>query len=352
MSKTALDTLLEAAILAPSGDNTQPFRFTVDRKQWTISVDVDPARDPSPMNAGQRMAQIALGAAIENMVRTAERNAWCLQLQEATNEGLLQLHLEPTPDIGTIDPLIHARVTNRKVYRGGEISNECLALLESAANGFDGAQGYWITDRPRLEKLCKLIARADALILGTKPIRDAFLAKVRFDQPVNATVDEGLSLGSLEVSAFERLMLRVMKYMPDEVLRLMGARRVFSQAANKLASSAAGMFLVTASDHSASCLRCVGRLWQRAWLAMTEQGLAEQPMMSLLVLQNVRDSATSAGVLSIKDKDAAEAILSEFETFVASFSVGRPSVLMRFGNSPPPACRVGRLPPRKLTIEI
>ena len=54
MQPSALDTLLEAAILAPSGDNTQPWRFAVDRERWTIAVDVDPTRDPSPMNAGQR----------------------------------------------------------------------------------------------------------------------------------------------------------------------------------------------------------------------------------------------------------------------------------------------------------
>ena len=33
---TALDTLLQAAILAPSGDNTQPWRFRVDREGQSI----------------------------------------------------------------------------------------------------------------------------------------------------------------------------------------------------------------------------------------------------------------------------------------------------------------------------
>jgi nitroreductase len=56
-----LDTLLARAVRAPSGTNTQPWRFVVDDEARTIALDLDPARDPSPMNAGQRMARIALG---------------------------------------------------------------------------------------------------------------------------------------------------------------------------------------------------------------------------------------------------------------------------------------------------
>ena len=70
MDKTAIDTLLEAGVLAPSGDNLQPWKFTFDRASRSILLDVDPKRDTSPMNAGQRMSRISLGAVLENVVRT------------------------------------------------------------------------------------------------------------------------------------------------------------------------------------------------------------------------------------------------------------------------------------------
>src|SRR5437588_12772428 len=69
-----IEALMTAAVRAPSGDNTQPWRFSVDSGRGRIAIDVDPARDPSPMNAGQRMSRIAVGAALENMLRTLDKN--------------------------------------------------------------------------------------------------------------------------------------------------------------------------------------------------------------------------------------------------------------------------------------
>jgi hypothetical protein len=340
---SALDTLLAAAVLAPSGDNTQPWRFAVDRETWTILIDVDPKRDESPMNAGQRMAWIAIGAAIENMVHTAEVNGWQYQLTETTGDRPVQFRLQPTTDCGTVDPLLRARATNRKVYKGRELSAACIAALQADTVAIDAISAHWITDTSVLTQISKFIARADALILGTKPIRDAFLAKVRFDQPANAIVDEGLSLGSLEVSAVERSMLGWMRYVPDGPLRLLGGRRVFANAAKKLAMSSAGLCMIAGPDDSLASKIPVGRVWQQAWLALTKQQLACQPMMSLLVLQNIRDHASNELLEAVGKVDSLR-LLDEFLEFCHGMSLPLAHALMRFGEADQPTTVTGRLP--------
>src|SRR5262249_47838431 len=50
-------TLLAAACRAPSGDNRQPWRFEIDETEMRLTLQLDPNRDPSPMNAGQRMSR-------------------------------------------------------------------------------------------------------------------------------------------------------------------------------------------------------------------------------------------------------------------------------------------------------
>jgi len=70
-SAATLESLVAAALRAPSGDNTQPWRFQIDPRTGRVSLFLDESRDPSPMNAGQRMARIALGAAFENLLRAA-----------------------------------------------------------------------------------------------------------------------------------------------------------------------------------------------------------------------------------------------------------------------------------------
>ena len=69
-----LDFLIGQAILAPSGDNVQPWTFHADSDAGKIVVRVDEPRDTSPMNAGQRMSRIAVGAAVENIVHSAAMN--------------------------------------------------------------------------------------------------------------------------------------------------------------------------------------------------------------------------------------------------------------------------------------
>jgi uncharacterized protein YjeT (DUF2065 family) len=339
---SALDTLLEAAILAPSGDNTQPWRFTVDRDNWAITMDVDPARDPSPMNAGQMMARIAVGAAVENMVRTAEQNRWNFDLEGENGDGPVTLRLGSHSAAGLIDPLILSRVTNRRIYQRCEISDEQLRKLREDTGEFGGVGAIWITDRQKLDQLSSLIARADALILSTKPIRDAFLAKVRFDQPANAIVKEGLSLGCLEVSRFEQRMLKAMKYVPDGVLRTLGGRRVFAGVAKKLVDSASGICLIGADNESYSGRLAAGRLWQRAWLAVTGQGFAAQPMMSLCVLQNIRDNHPAELIDQVGGRDAAK-LLKDFKDWLVPFDTSDVATLMRWGYAPSPTTRTGRI---------
>ena len=50
----SLFAILTAAGRAPSGDNTQPWRFVVNSDSGTIALEEDASRDPSPMNAGRR----------------------------------------------------------------------------------------------------------------------------------------------------------------------------------------------------------------------------------------------------------------------------------------------------------
>ncbi len=349
-NKTALDTLLQAAVLAPSGDNTQPWRFLVDRTSGSIGLDVDPARDPSPMNAGQRMARISLGAALENMVQTAERNHWPYEIDETPPGALTRLSVPADATMGTIDPVLALRATNRRRYDGQPLPRETIKQLSDAAGSFASTDTVLISDPDQMVRLVRLIGRADALMLGTKAIRNAFLAKVRFDAAPTAEVTEGLSLGSLEVSLSDRLSLRLMRYLPppDGLMRLMGARRIFTRVATKLASSAAGICLITTSRDDAQGDIDVGRAWQRIWLRMTQEQLACQPMMSLLVLRNIIQMG-DVSLFGARDFDAAKTLLQEFDAQTSKLAGGRPAVLMRFGTAAPPTARVRRLPPADST---
>ena len=98
--ETVLEQLVATAIRAPSGDNTQPWHFVLDRGRNRIAVYVDEAKDRSPMNAGQHMAAIACGAAVENMLRMAGDRGWEARLEARSDAALAVISLEHAGEDG------------------------------------------------------------------------------------------------------------------------------------------------------------------------------------------------------------------------------------------------------------
>ena len=194
--------LVAASLSGPSGDNTQPVRFDVDEGARTIALVIDPSRDPSPMNSGQRMARMAAGASLENLVRAARALGLVAEMEPAPRGTLAVVRLVGNPDETTrVDGGIAERVTNRRPYDGRSVAADVLDRLARSSTPVDGVTTHWIVDRDRLEAFADLIGRADALMFGDPSMRKSFLAKVRFDEPPGARVEEGMSLGSIEAKA-------------------------------------------------------------------------------------------------------------------------------------------------------
>jgi nitroreductase len=338
-----IETLLSAAILAPSGDNTQPWRFAVDADAETITFFVDESRDPSPMNAGQVMSQIAVGAAVENALRTAHHNGWSADLEETEPPALARIRVrggeERQP---SIEDAITERVTNRRVYERRPLPAEDLARLLRDTPVLDGVTTHWVIDANRLAELANLIGRADAVMFSNPSVRRAFLANIRFDKAADDRVEHGLSLGSLEPSALDRLALRMMHRIPNWLMKI-GAGGMFESRARKLVESSSGLCLIVAPDRLGPTPLRVGRAAQRAWLALTAAGLAAQPMMSLLVLENLLAGGPPELIASL-GRERLATLGSDFRRLAPEIGGGQPAFLMRFGFALAPSGRTGRLP--------
>lgn len=348
-SAAALELLVQSAVLAPSGDNLQPWRFLCDAARGEIRIILDETRDPSPMNSGQRMSRIAIGAALQNIVRTADTNGWELEIeaQAAMAAAIVRLR-GPSVAAGGLDEALSKRVTNRRKYDGRPLPGEVLAELRASTAELEGVRTHWITERERLEHLAELIGEADALMFGEPSMRLAFLGNVRFDLPPEAAAAEGLPLDSLEVGKADRVALRLMRRIPDLLLKSTGGLKVFAKTARGLVTSASGLCVIAAKDDGTATDFSVGRSMQRAWLALTERGLAVQPMSSIPVLQNAIQHGSPA-LRTALDQDTVNRLVKRFRELVPEMGEARPAFLMRFGYAPPPTGRTGRLPLEAVT---
>jgi hypothetical protein len=234
-------------------------------------------------------------------------------------------------------------VTNRRPYEARPVPGEDLEALKRETPVLERVATHWIVDQGRLAALAGLIGQADARMFGEPSMRRAFLSQVRFDAPPAEPVAEGLSLASLELTAGDRVALRLMRRIPDWFLKVAGARRVFEAKAQQLVTNASGLCLVVAPDRSEPTDLVVGRAMERAWLALTARGMAVQPMMSLPVLENALDHGSPA-LISALGRDRLTWLAAEFRTLVPEVGSGRPGFLMRFGFAPGPTGRTGRRP--------
>lgn len=332
---------LEAAALAPSGDNTQPWRFSLDEDANRMTIDLDETRDPSPMNSNQRMSRIALGAATENVLAAAAEIGSDL---ETSWDGLgRQVSFElltPSPALAAAPvDAVRNRVTNRRFYDGRPLTPEVLAGLRDSTPALGSTRTVWIADRAEIERAATVIASADERMFAQDAMRVAFFKNIRFDRPANEEVRWGLSLGSLELGYLDRASLRFLARLSADWVRRLGAPKKFAAHTLKLVQSASAICFILADDDEPVTDIAVGRTLIRAWLAATRFSLAAQPMMSFPVL----DNAVSHGGEFWRMLEPEIGNLREGFRSISPLESGRIAAILRVGFAPQPTSRTGRL---------
>jgi nitroreductase len=356
-----IEHVLDAARIAPSQDNMQPWRFLVEGD--TVSFLVDHERDRSPANAGGRMARIAVGAALECALLRAGRNGSVVHFLEPRPGALVTLRLSPPKRLVEADKALVRRATNRRLYDGRPLDDATFAWLQQATPPLDGVRTLWF-GRERVRALGPIVEEGEAAFYADARAREAALRAVRFDVRDNEEVPHGLSVGSLEMSASERMTLDALRHTPEDRLVAMGAMAKMGAHARRLVESASGVCVVVARGGEAGTPAgpgtpgtpgtpaaagpavdvAVGRCMQRAWLGLTRRGLVAQPMGAIPALEAMGEEDERAGVKGAAQERAAAAVAALRAAFPSLEKGARVAVLLRVGYAPPPTTLVRRLP--------
>lgn len=342
-----LSRLVESAILAPSGDNTQPWSFELEPSARRIRGSVNPSRDPSPMNLEQCMARVALGAALENILVTARANQVACEW-EIGEDGTFSLVADIAHDADdelAIPEVIRQRTVNRRVFDGQAATPSELQAIAALPVNSDRVGVEWVSETERLANLGKCLSTSDRILFGDRTFRRAFLDNVRFDAADEEAVEHGLSLASLELKGLDRLAFKLLPKLPDGLVDLAGVSKKFSDNARRAVKSSSGLCIGYASGFGPSVDVEIGQVMQRCWLGLTELGFAVQPMMSPAIFQNVMEFApTVADQLGREDL---QALLSEIRQEVGA-AQERCGFVLRFGHAQAPSGRCGRMPMSKV----
>ena len=206
--------LIEAAILAPTPDNNQPWRFEV--RDGKILVFLDPARTlPSDVNG--MFDLIGIGAAVENAGIAARQMRYepRVKIADCPFESLCDSS-RPVASIefhpgGEPDPLyahLTSRHTCRKLYSIEPIPKEALDRMSRAAEQTGDIRVDWATDRSQISELAGLLEQADLIRFQYEPFHNELFRQLRFTVQDAEQSRDGLDVRTLELPLGGAWLLR------------------------------------------------------------------------------------------------------------------------------------------------
>ena len=328
--------ILESAILAPSGDNCQPWRFAI--RDNCIDIFNLPARDTSLFNHRQMASLVAHGALIENILIASSALGYQPKLsilpEKATTDLIATIELEKSePGNEPLYPFIRRRCTNRKLYKPEPLNDEQRQILVNSSKDVGSGTVRLKESEEGKRAVAKLIGLNDRLVFENRHLHSFLFDHIRWSDEEARQARNGLDIKTLELSSLDALAFRLFKNYPLlQALNFFGVSKLIAKNAEKLALSASALGIVTVDGNADREFITGGRLVQRVWLEATRLGISFQPMTGItFLMQRVAEgevgslSPSQVGLIGEARHELAAAYNLTNETVIMMFRIGQGS---------------------------
>lgn len=331
--------ILNSAILAPSADNRDQFRFEIARasiRVWYRGF------MPAPQGYQRALLLLSLGALSENITLESQAIGWLAKFALFPDpvRPELALEVEWMPRDACRDPLLDAiprRHTNRRLsYHGPGLRPAVLESLRLVASQRpDACSLHWIESGEQRKRALKLVQLAETERFRNPALHRELFSSIRFDVGWTQTCERGLPPGALEVEKPLRPFFKLLRHWPVmQALNLVGFHRLMGFRAGRLPCSLAphlGLIAVRNTDEQS--IFAAGRTFQKLWLALTQLDFSLQPFpaAAIYALNGATHEHVSANLQQVLAQGWRE-ILGDFV----------PVMLFRAGRATKPSLRTSR----------
>lgn len=282
LSTSQKNELIQAAIYAPSADNSQPFQF-----QWknnsSLELWIDKARSGKASDNRYILSDIALGAVIENIFICAQSLSLASKinyLPKETEEECLVAIIDFSPsDIAAqkdnLADEISTRCTDRRFPFKGPIKPQTLDLLSNAAQQHD-CDLLSFTNKNEIKRVLPVIQQAESIRFKSKILHQELFSTVHF---TNEQSKEGMPISVLAIEKPAQPLFKQMKKwsVMNFVNKIGGATMLGIRSVRIPIMFSPALVLITMKNKDRLSVIKAGRAIQRVWLQATQQGLSVQP---------------------------------------------------------------------------
>lgn len=349
------ERVLDLARWAPSGDNTQPWRFVI-RSGTEIEVHGYDTRTHCVYDLDGAASQFAHGALLETIALAATRFGAradiAMASADATGHIVYRVDLVPTPGV-VEDPLVPSiteRVAQRRPMSPRALPGTGKTALESAVAPYRVA---WMDTVGKRWRMAALNAYSAHIRLTIPEAFAVHKATIEWDVSTSEDKMPSPSLGAPWF--FEPVMRSAMGSWEkiDFINRYLGGTvmpRILLDWIPGLFCSSHFALLAPARPQGPADYVAAGRAAQRLWLTATRLGFQVQPLYTPLVFANYAREQRSFTVVDAA-KVRARNVLARLEGIFGAETARRAVFLGRIGPARAVKGRSLRLPLSRLIVE-
>ena len=347
--------IIEAGIAAPSGENSQPWRFEVNNFDLTLINNEE--SDLSLYNYEQSGSYIAHGAALENIQIAADHFGYKANITLFPNPSNRKIvatinlvkNNEKIPS--SLFPYIRKRVTNRKAYKNLPLTPEDLIELNQCVESSSINLSFTDSQEDKLI-LGKVGSTNEEIMLGNEFIHNFFFNHINWNKKEDNDKKVGFFIDTLELAPPARVGFKLMRnwnvmkyFLKINFHKIVGKQNA---AINSQAGSFGALSMVNRNPKDFVEL---GMRIERIWLTATKLRLSFQPLTGILFFM----LRVNSGDTEKFSNSEIQLIQSSYSEVKKVFKINDDKIIpfmFRIGQSDAPSARSARFAVEEITTII
>jgi hypothetical protein len=288
ISESVFVQLLESAIQAPSGGNSQPWRWVRKANRVYLFHDDRYSNVQSLLDYNGYSSFIGLGAAVENFRLRAAALGFRTEIAVFP---LAQPHLvavietneresgDQSADFHELSNQIGRRGTCRGASRKASLSQVQMEKLTAATESVPQVTLKLLTRPEDLDRVGGWTGRATSLRLLNKDTHGQFVDEVRWNREEAEASRDGIDIRTLGLSSVDKVLFSASgKWKTIQWMKKLNLGSKIIEQGRSLVTSSSSIGFIRVRNDSPAGFFYGGMAMQRCWLQTTEMGFALQPL--------------------------------------------------------------------------